>query len=384
MESDIKSETNQESKSNAVSNTFNYMMQSNLPILDYVNDQNNSTSQSILNLAAKIFPINRYIADIEEDKMIEENEDTMILVTEARNTNLGGIMPIDIIHGEIYKEQGDGYNDSTSPEIDVKEAMGTRKGELFTVDQLLDRSFLYNNFYIVDKSTKVDDTLFNAKEMLEKDMTMKQEKENPQILIYHTHSQEAFSDSRPGVEEDTVVGVGAYLAKILTEQYGYNVIHDSTQYDMINGHLDRNLAYNNAEPGIDKILKENPTIEVVIDLHRDGAKSKRVINVNGKQTAQLMFFNGLSTNSKGEDITYLNNPYLQDNLAFSLQLQLKGREKYPGLLVKNYLKAYRYNLHVRPKSVLVETGTDYNTLEEAMNAMDLLADILYDVLSGES
>lgn len=384
METKIKAETYEEPKENTISTTFNYMMQSSIPILDYVNDQNNNNSHSFLNIAARIFPINRYIADTEEEQIFEENEDTIILTTDIGGTNLGSIMPIDIIHGEIYREQGDS-NNGTSPEIDVKEAMSSLTGESFTVEQLLNRTFLYNNFYIVDKSTKVDDDLFNAKEMLEKDMTMKLQKDKPQILIYHTHSQEAFSDSRPGIEEDTIVGVGTHLAQILTEEYGYNVIHDKTYYDIVNGSLDRNLAYNNAEPGITKILEENPTIEVVIDLHRDdGNGKKRVTKINGVQTAQIMLFNGLSTNSKGESITYLDNPNLQNNLAFGLKLQLEGREKYPGLFIKNYLKAYRYNLHVRAKSILAETGTDSNTVDEAINAMDFLADILHNVLSGES
>ncbi|MDF2950687.1 MAG: putative rane protein [Anaerocolumna sp.] len=384
METKIKAETYEEPKENTISTTFNYMMQSSIPILDYVNDQNNNNSHSLLNLAVRIFPINRYIADTEDEQIFEENEDTIILTTDIGGTNLGSIMPIDIIHGEIFREQGDS-NNGTSPEIDVKEAMSSLTGESFTVEQLLNRTFLYNNFYIVDKSTKVDDDLFNAKEMLEKDMTMKQQKDKPQILIYHTHSQEAFSDSRPGVEEDTIVGVGTHLAQILTEEYGYNVIHDKTYYDIVNGSLDRNLAYNKAEPGITKILEENPTIEVVIDLHRDdGNGKKRVTKINGVQTAQIMLFNGLSTNSKGESITYLDNPNLQNNLAFGLKLQLEGREKYPGLFIKNYLKAYRYNLHVRAKSILAETGTDSNTVDEAINAMDFLADILHNVLSGES
>ena len=65
-------------------------------------------------------------------------------------------------------------------------------------------------------------------------------------------------------------------------------------------------------------------------------------------------------------------------------MNVMGREKYPGLMYKNYLKAYRYNMHVRPKTLLVETGTQNNTLEEARNAMDLFADILNNVLTGKN
>lgn len=210
-------------------------------------------------------------------------------------------------------------------------------------------------------------------------MVLKATSDKPQILVYHTHSQETFVDSREGVEDDTVVGLGAYLTELLTDKYGYNVIHDKSKYDTMSGHLDRNLAYNYACEGVEKILKDNPTIEVLIDVHRD--QGKRVTKINGKNTAQIMLFNGLSRNSKGE-IAYLKNPNLQDNLAFSLQLQLKGREKYPGFMYKNYLHAYRYNQHLRKKSILVETGGDKNTVQEAQNAMEYLADLLNDILSG--
>jgi stage II sporulation protein P len=249
------------------------------------------------------------------------------------------------------------------------------------MDQLKDINFLVRNFYIVDKSTKVTDKLFDAEILLSKDMTIKQKNDAPQILIYHTHSQEAYIDSRPGKEADTVVGVGSYLTKILKEQYGYNVIHDKTPYDIVDGKEDRNVAYTMAEKGLEKILSENPSIEVVIDIHRDDG-SARVVEINGEKSAQVMLFNGLSRNQSGP-ITYLDNPNLQDNLAFSLQLQMKSLNLHPGLFIRNYLRNYRYNMHFRQKSLLMELGTDRNTLESAKNAMKPFAQILDAVLEGK-
>jgi stage II sporulation protein P len=112
------------------------------------------------------------------------------------------------------------------------ETMLTNNGTAFTLDQLKDVSFLVRNFYIVDPDTSLVDSLFDSEVMLGKDMTMKQGSDAPQILIYHTHSQEAYVDSREGNPEDTVVGVGTYLTEILEEEYGYNVIHDTTIYDL--------------------------------------------------------------------------------------------------------------------------------------------------------
>jgi stage II sporulation protein P len=95
-----------------------------------------------------------------------------------------------------------------------------------------------------------------------------------------------------------------------------------------------------------------------------------------------MFFNGLSYNSKVGNIEYLYNPYIEDNLAFSFQMQLQAAKYYPDLTRKIYLKGYRYNLHLMPRATLVEVGGQTNTVEEAKNAMEPLADILDKVLKG--
>ena len=130
---------------------------------------------------------------------------------------------------------------------------------------------------------------------------------------------------------------------------------------------------------------DNPSIKVIIDLHRDDANGgeKRVTTIDGKQTAQIMLFNGLSRNAKG-DIEYIPNPNLASNLAFSLQVELQAMKEYPTLMKRIYLKGYRYNLHVVPRSLHVELGTKKNTVEEAKNAMVPVAKVLYQVLSGDT
>lgn len=248
----------------------------------------------------------------------------------------------------------------------------------------LSYDFLIDHFYTVDSTTSITEKQLDAKKLLGMDMSMKQNSKKPQILIYHSHSQEDFADSVKGDSSTTIVGVGKRLKEILEETYGYNVIHNTKSYDLVNGKLDRNEAYTLALKDVEKILKDNPTIEVVIDLHRDGIKGKKLVTeINGKPTAQIMFFNGLSYTKKNGAIEYLENPYISENLSFSLQLQLKAAKYYPGATRRIYLKGYRYNLHVRPKSLLVESGAQNNTLEEQMNAMEVLADVLDKVLSPE-
>lgn len=311
---------------------------------------------------------NSFLSDLLKDKEGQKDEDT------------DNKLAVGYLKGDIYLENDEDTEDNSSAEV-----MQNNAGTKFTMEQLSDVSFLVRNFYIVDKSTKVTDNLFNAKKLLGKDMTMTQDKSKPQILIYHTHAHEAYADSKEGKESDTVVGVGSRLTEILENTYGYNVIHDKTPYDIVNGRLDRNLAYNKALIGIKKKLDKYPSIEVVIDLHRDGSHDKndtRVTTIDGKEIAQVMLFNGLSRDQNGP-ITYLDNPNLQDNLAFSLQLQMKSLELYPGFFYKNYLKWLRYNLHVRPKSLLVELGTERTTIEQAKKSMEPFAEVLDSVLKGE-
>lgn len=252
------------------------------------------------------------------------------------------------------------------------------------LEKFQDFDFVMRSFYTVDKTTSITSEQLNAPELVQMDLRMQTGKEQPQILIYHSHSQEEFIDSVPGDPFTTIVGVGAYLATLLRDTYGYNVIHVTDTFDIVDGKLDRNQAYTFAQERISQILEENPSVEVVIDLHRDGVpEGKRLVtNVNGKETAKIMFFNGLSRTNKNGEISYLPNPYIKENLAFSLQMMLESKKYYPDLARTIYLRGYRYNLHLRPKTLLVECGAQTNTVQEEMNAMEPLADILNKVLTG--
>lgn len=258
-------------------------------------------------------------------------------------------------------------------------------GTEYPLAKLCDYDFLIRNFYAVSEITTITSGELDAAKLLGRDLTMEADGSQPQILIYHTHSQEEFIDSRPGVQEDTVIGVGDYLMQILTEHYGYSVIHDKTPYDVVEGAVDRNEAYDYAADGVERILEENPSIEVIIDLHRDGVNEgvHLISEVNGKPTAQIMFVNGISKTTLQGEISYLYNPYIEDNLAFSLMLQLKAEAYYPDFTRRIMIKAYRYNMHLRPRTLLVEVGAQTNTLQEAKNAMEPLAVMLHKTLSGE-
>ena len=152
----------------------------------------------------------------------------------------------------------------------------------------------------------------------------------------------------------------------------------------MDGVLDRSAAYDYARASVEQILADNPTIEVILDLHRDGVDgTKFVTEIGGKPTSRIMFFNGISRNSQDQALSWLPNENLEENLAFSLQLQLLADELYPDFTRNIYLKAERFNLHLRPRSLLIEAGTQLNTVEEERNAMEPLAYLIYQVLGKE-
>lgn len=270
-----------------------------------------------------------------------------------------------------------GNGSAFTPETFVAPA---RKSVTYEITSLLDYNFLLRTFYIVDPSTSVTAQQIDPVRMLEMDFSIDQKEHGPQILIYHTHSQEAFADSVVGDESTTIVGAGEYLAQILEECYGYEVLHYTESFDT----RQHNYAYSYAEPVIEEILRENPSIQVVIDLHRDemAEGTRLVTDINGRPTAQFMFFNGLSYLNELGHISYLYNPNLLENLAFSFQMQLIANMYYPGLARRIYLKGYRYNMHLTGQYLLIELGAQNNTVEEIHNACYPLADILDRVLSG--
>ena len=255
--------------------------------------------------------------------------------------------------------------------------------ETISPDLLADPQALLNRFFVVDPNTSVLPGEIDGSTLLGKDLTLPENAEGPQILIYHTHSQEGFADSVPGDPSTTIVGAGEYLAELLRNR-GYKGMHVTSVYDLIDGELDRSEAYSRAEEEISQILAEHPSIQSVIDLHRDGVAegTRLVTELNGKTMARFMFFNGLSRTRKNGPIEYLHNPYIEDNLALTLQLKLTCDQYYPGLARNIYLKSLRYNLHLSPKALLIEAGAQTNTLQEILNTMEPLADVLDTVFGG--
>lgn len=347
-----------------------YSQRTYLPGFSYLEEGNKRDLETwLVQKVMEMIPVGMYMEEKSASYTDVEDRETyqMILESQANDENM-----VDE-NGNLVTEDGQ-----------AEEVIQTSGTQIDTsMEKLMNYEYLLGTFYTVDSNTMADPDLLNAEKLMGKDMSLDMTVEGPKVLIYHTHSQEAFADSTAGDTGTTILGMGDYLTELLNDAYDIPTLHHKGVYDLVDGKLDRSMAYELAEPEIQEILSKNPSIEVVIDLHRDGVGegTHLVTDVNGKPTAQIMFFNGLSRTRANGNISYLANPYIEDNLAFSLQMQIAAVNKYPGFTRHIYLRGYRYNMHVKPKTLLIEAGAQTNTVEEMRNAMEVLADTLHTVLA---
>ena len=315
-----------------------------MPGLAYLNRaQDKGAREWIREKALAWLPLVSYAEDHAVSSPAIEDEETLAKILAAQANDENAVDENGNLVGEA--DPAEAAAQPAAPTVDM------------SIEKLRDFDYLLSNFYTVDSSTMIGPEQLNADDLLSRSMKIDNTTGGPKVIIFHTHSQEEFVDSTPGDPATSIVGMGDYLTELLNEK-GIETIHDTGVYDIINGQLDRSNAYENAEASVRPLIEANPTLEVAIDLHRDGVAegTHLVTEINGKPTAKIMYFNGLSRTRTNGDIDYLYNPYIQDNLAFSLQMQLASESLYPGFVRHIYLRAYRYNLHLLPKSLLVEAG----------------------------
>lgn len=211
------------------------------------------------------------------------------------------------------------------------------------------------------------------------------DKSKPTVLIYHSHTTEAYSlldtgyyissDARSNNSARNMVRVGDDLAVYLEKQ-GFNVIHDKTIHDK-----DYTKSYDNSRATIEKYLEQYPSIEVTIDVHRDDitysnkTKVKPTAKINGKKAARMMIISGCEYNR------VKNFPDWEENLKFDLQVQNKVNELYPGLMRPILFSERKYNMYETHYSFLLEVGTDANTLDEACYSARLFGNALGQLLN---
>ncbi len=236
----------------------------------------------------------------------------------------------------------------------------------------------------------------NIEKVLKEPIDLKTvDKSQPAVLIFHTHTTEGYelldrgfyTNSYTGRSESNaknMVRVGDEITKML-EDAGYKVIHDTQIHDK-----KYTGAYDHSKKSVEEYLKKYPSIQVVLDIHRDaihlsnGNKIKPTAEINGKKAAQIMIITG------AEEGKVTDFPDWEYNLRFALKLQQTCETMYPGLMRPVFFAQRKYNMNLSHCNLLLEMGSDANTLDEAAYSGRLvgtaIAKILdeYSLSDGES
>ncbi|MCI8633399.1 MAG: hypothetical protein HFE64_07985 [Lachnospiraceae bacterium] len=233
------------------------------------------------------------------------------------------------------------------------------------------------------ESMRPSPEFINGEAFMQEDLSLNLQDlgDEPTVLIFHTHGHEGYI----GKEEYGILDVGDYLEQILEENYGIQVLHHKGIYDEggVNG------AYTRMGEEIPQILAEHPSIQIAIDMHRDGVgeNTRLVSNVDGREVAKVMLVTGVSRsfdeNGDLQPIEYLPNENLHSVLSLGFQLKMAADTLYPGFMRQLYLSSWRYSTYMLPRSMLLEVGAQTNTLEEAKAAMIPFARTLVTVLSDQ-
>lgn len=208
----------------------------------------------------------------------------------------------------------------------------------------------------------------------------------PRVLIYHTHTSEMYLGAQASKSlhnshyvfssnhDSAITGVmevGHHLENALNRM-GISTIQDTTIHDF------PSLAYSytNSEKTVREILNRHSSIEFVFDIHRDADVPEPIVMINGRRVARLLLVLGTA-----QDIP-LAHPNWQQNLSFAQELQRIAEEMYPGLMRPMQVRRdARYNQHLHTNAVVLEVGSVENTLEEALLAVELFANVLNEFIN---
>ena len=253
------------------------------------------------------------------------------------------------------------------------------------------KEYKYINDGVTDKYglvrvKNVNKTQINIEEKLKEKIDLSVTKDKPAVLIFHTHTTETFMQkdaeyytaddkARTTDNNKNMAKIGSIIAKKLNDN-GIKTIHDTTKHD----YPEYTGSYTRAAKTITSYLKKYPSIKIVLDLHRDsvsadGGKAKLVTQINGKNAAQVMLVMGSQTGG----ITGF--PNWKENLSLAFKLQQTIEAKYPTLARPLMLASKKYNESLSKGSLLIEFGTEANTLSEATYSAELVGNSLVSLLN---
>lgn len=302
----------------------------------------------------------------------------------------------DIINERYFLSEGFGYAEETDSEVlaagslspleMVSENPGakpypTQWTEGISIKRTTYGSFSGSTYFDLEKYGQVNNRTSVLNETLIKESGYLPDfsitdTDEPQVLIYHTHTTESFEpyvrdfldaefNYRTTDETKNMVMVGNEIANQLEAQ-GIGVIHatDIHDYPSYNG------SYARSRETIEPILEEYPSIKVVLDIHRDAISSsgtayQPVIEINGKEAAQIMIISGCDDGT-------LNMPNYLKNFRFASYLQQQLEGDYPGLTRPILFDYRKYNQDLTTGSLLIEVGSHGNTLEQVQYSGQLI------------
>ena len=288
-------------------------------------------------------------------------------------------------HEENKKESSDEFEASATTESEIEQYKQKHEGETqypvyeFTITE---GNESYKNIQIKNTSS----TDIDIKKELESKLGFEMENtDEPQVLIYHTHTSESFLPYDTGYfyesfyprttdTSQNICAVGEEISKQLNKA-GIKTIHDTTLHD----YPSYNGAYDRSYATVSKYIEKYPSIKVTLDIHRDGIgtdtqKSKPVFTVNGKKAAQIMILSGYNYDDSEEFSDW------EYNLRFALRIQQKANEMYPDMVRPLNFSDFMYNMNVNTGSLLIEMGAESNTIEEVRYSGYLLGKVLAEVL----
>ena len=335
------------------------------------NVTNQLSSHSLLSCLDATLPVVASInhSEEKEKEKLSEND----ILKSMLETQISSIDKIQNM-GEVSETEGENTEQSNETEQEVELATTDVGTEVITNNPVAEN---YNAQYGNVKIRNQTDYEL-TQEMLTPDITI----ENKNIMIFHTHSCESYTSSelypytptgnfRTTDLNFTVTRVGTELTNQL-QQYGYNVIHDTSYHD----YPSYNGSYTNSLKTVESLLQTNPS-DIIIDLHRDAIGSRSdyapTVKIGDEEAAQIMFVIG--TNAGG-----LWHPNWNQNLKFAIKVQEKAEELYPGLFKPIMLTTSRYNQHTGKYANIIEVGATGNTLEQCLTSMKYLAKVMDEIM----
>lgn len=281
-----------------------------------------------------------------------------------------------------------------NPEIKIPDFKNDNKNDEYHPPNEIKHKIIENHFSA--GGIKFENIRLKNRTDLEVDISKELEKlpdinitntQNPQVLIVHTHTSESYMKDDSGFYYDSfyprttdntqnITRVGQAITDKLKEN-GINTIHDITYHD----NPTYNGSYSRAAKTIEENLRKYPSIQVVLDIHRDSlgsnetGKIKPVFKYKDKKSAQIMIISGCDHDQS------LGYPNWEKNLRLALRLQKYCETLFPGITRPLNFAKVRYNQHLTPGSMLIEVGSDANTLEEAVNTGYMLGQALSNLLN---